>query len=385
MAVFYIDRQKQLIWKQIEASYSQKHYSEADDWCLVALHEVLDRSGLLNIGKLQRFQHKIIFSYLETNTKSRKRMLCALATSDFSEARSIWAQMDLVVQEAVETRFLLYKVGIRMQDSNLVYECLEAISKSSKKDATILYACVLEAQKIGQRDLAIATIQVVLNKYKYGAPPGIHVPALLRCTTRLLISTLEAGSSLECKRNAVKSLDRTFQEAANIANTMQMEATSQFSVEELDWFSRCSYNLSLQFCVEYQPTEILGLIQACLKFMKLLHVQDKDSVTLTNLQQRRLTIEFIASSLFTLLARGEETKDQQLQYYLSVRNHANSFNSTFQAHSAGMEETVKSDFRRKASALLAYKFEATVHLKAWEEAQRLAKAGVPINYNGQCA
>jgi hypothetical protein len=59
-------------------------------------------------------------------------------------------------------------------------ECLDYICGSSTKDATLLYACVMEAQGTGDRKQAISALERVLDKYDYSAPAGIHLPALLR-------------------------------------------------------------------------------------------------------------------------------------------------------------------------------------------------------------
>lgn len=59
-------------------------------------------------------------------------------------------------------------------------ECLVAVSDASSKDATLLYACVLEAQTNGDKGQAAAAMKRVLEKYKYGAPSGVYLPALLR-------------------------------------------------------------------------------------------------------------------------------------------------------------------------------------------------------------
>lgn len=62
-------------------------------------------------------------------------------------------------------------------------ECLDAVCKVVTKDATLLYACVLEAQKTGNRRQATVALQRVLAKYEYGAPDGVHLPALLRSSS----------------------------------------------------------------------------------------------------------------------------------------------------------------------------------------------------------
>ena len=126
---------------------------------------------------------------------SRKLIVCKLASSDYQSVRSICSEMSLKVKDSIETRYLLYKVGVRNRDIELgkdikcveivwltpkATECLESIAKGSSSDATVLYACVLEAQETDQQDQAIMALQAVLKKYHYCVPPGVHLPALLR-------------------------------------------------------------------------------------------------------------------------------------------------------------------------------------------------------------
>jgi hypothetical protein len=94
------------------------------------------------------------------------------------------------------TRYLMYKVGLGSGDMELgenldisdrshilittAAECLDHICRSSAKDATLLYACVMEAQSAGDKKQAISALERVLDKYDCSAPTGIHLPALLR-------------------------------------------------------------------------------------------------------------------------------------------------------------------------------------------------------------
>jgi hypothetical protein len=59
-------------------------------------------------------------------------------------------------------------------------DCLDVVCRQSAKDATLLYACVIEAQSVGDKRQAIAALEKVLDKYNYSAPTGIQLPALLR-------------------------------------------------------------------------------------------------------------------------------------------------------------------------------------------------------------
>ncbi|KAL9006440.1 MAG: hypothetical protein Q9188_000794 [Gyalolechia gomerana] len=75
--------------------------------------------------------------------------------------------------------------------------CLDAISAGSETDFTLLYACVLEAQKNGNRLTVIRALSRVLDKRNYATSPGLHSATLLRTTARLLIEELESQQSQE--------------------------------------------------------------------------------------------------------------------------------------------------------------------------------------------
>ncbi|KAL2036383.1 hypothetical protein N7G274_010904 [Stereocaulon virgatum] len=67
------------------------------------------------------------------------------------------------------TQYLLYKVALRSRDPDLATECLDTICNASDKDATLLYACVLEAQQVGDQSQMVTSLQRVLQKYDYSA------------------------------------------------------------------------------------------------------------------------------------------------------------------------------------------------------------------------
>lgn len=101
------------------------------------------------------------------------------------------------IKEDPLTQYLLYKVALRLRDIELgivalpshqaretywtkATECLDTISTACTKDATLLYACVLEAQQTGDQMQMVVSLQRVLAKYDYNAPSEVHLPALLR-------------------------------------------------------------------------------------------------------------------------------------------------------------------------------------------------------------
>ena len=343
-----------LLWKRIEVSYNREEFATAIRLCQLALHNIFDKTGELNNGKIQR-----------------KLLLCALATANYSEARNTYACMSPLCQSAQETQFLMYKVGLRSNDSDLAAECLEAIYQKCVDDAALLYACVLEAQQTGQRKQAISAMQRVLDKCNYGSPPGVNLPALLRSIARLLIQELE--SATEQSDSTVDAICKVFEGAASQARIQRRDPSNQnFTVLELDWFSRNTYNLSLKYCTEWNHSKTLCLLNACLKFIDL-YPSDMEENVLSDLSLRHMFCDFLGASLLTVMAREEDVIESQLQYYLDVRKHAGSFQNHFLAQISSFEGGAKEDLRCKASALVSFDFEAAVQLKAWEDASQIVK------------
>jgi len=59
-------------------------------------------------------------------------------------------------------------------------ECLEMVSRRTSEDATLLHACVLEAQNAGDKRQAIQALEKVLQRFDHSTPSGVHLPALMR-------------------------------------------------------------------------------------------------------------------------------------------------------------------------------------------------------------
>ncbi|KAI9795239.1 MAG: hypothetical protein M1835_006135 [Candelina submexicana] len=349
-----------LLWKRIESNYRQQNFAVAESWCRLSLHRVFERAGDLNTAKI-----------------ARKVILCALGRQDPACAREVYNQMSDAGRATPMTKYLMFKVALRGGDTDFAAECLNAVCDNSTDDATLLYACVLEAQQSGDKIQVAAALQKVLDKYDYGAPHGVHLPALLRsvyqtneldegltqsrCAARLMI--LEIGDT--------KSTTWDATDAATQAKQSRRDPSNQiFTIAELDWFSRNSYNLSLKSCAEWYPKQTLRLLQACIKFMDL-YPKDMDTATLADLSLRRIFCDFLCACLIIVLARSEDVIEAQLQYYLNLRSHVRDFRTRLPDQINRLEGGAKDDLGRKYSTLLSFDFEAAVRLKAWDDLGQL--------------
>ena len=343
-----------LLWKSIESCYQQQQYYLAEAWCKLALHKIFDKSGSTNVEKLQR-----------------KLMICALSQAESVKAREVYNQMSPTSQKEPATLYLLYKIAIRCQDIDMATECLDSICKATTKDATILYACVLEAQKTGDHGQSIAALQRVLQKYNYGAPDGVHLPALLRCTARLLMkqNDKERSPSVEVLEN----ICQLFEGAATQARRARQDTdTSLFTTNELDWFSRNSYNIALKNCIIWDHRYIIRMIASCTTFIDL-YPNDLDINTVDDLSLRKSFCFFLSTSLLTVMARQEDFLEAQLQHYRDARRAVQSFRSVALPQMEKLGGGAKQDLQRKYTSLLAYDFEAAARLKEWDDFPSILK------------
>ncbi|KAF1989013.1 SPO22-domain-containing protein [Aulographum hederae CBS 113979] len=342
-----------LIWNRIESTYSQNHFDMAESWCSLAAHPLFEQCGELNQAKL-----------------ARKLILCALGRHNLDAAREHWFRMTDVAKSAPITRYLMFKVAVRSQDDALATDCLKKLSKTSSKDATLLYACVVDALQVGNQKEALLSLQTVLKKYDYNAPEGVHLPALLRTTGRLMVNGLKP----EDVANDVDMAEvcRLFEGAAVQATRSLRQAeegtSSQFTPEELDWFSKNSYNLCLKFCTDMHPSYLSRMLICGIKFIDLL-IPLSDSEQQEGLELRRTFCSFLTACANITLARSEDNIEYSLQNYTAVREHARDFRAQVAKHVASTTLTTgaKADLKAKYMHMIKFELEAALKLSKWED------------------
>jgi hypothetical protein len=138
-----------------------------------------------------------------------------------------------------------------------------------------------------------------------------------------------------------------------------------WTIQELDWFSKNAYNLSLKYSTEWHPQQVLRIIQSCIKFTSI-YPADIDKATSNDITHRHIFCDFLAVILLVSLARAEDNIEIQLQDYLQLRKHVESFDTSLQSILDVLEEGPQQDLLKKLATLLVYDFEAAIRLKAWD-------------------
>ncbi|KAF3046085.1 hypothetical protein E8E12_010940 [Didymella heteroderae] len=320
-----------LLWKkaEAEATTGQERDDTAGAWCRLCLHPIFEKAGAQNKVKI-----------------TRKLVQCALSRQDYPAARDAYGRIPEIGRDEPITRYLMYKVGLRSGDVSFAVECLDIVCRSSAKDATLLYACVMEAQSIGDKRQAIYALGRVLDKYDYAAPAGIHLPALLRVTLRLLQSELLRDDAVD--HEIMDRLCTGFEGALNQAKASQRRpSTSEqrlFTAQELEWFSKNSYNFSLKYCAEIPPQNLVRLLNVCAEFVKLLKEREQ----------------------------AEDNEEAYLQYYLEVRKHCQAFRCAALDRATGLSGAAQDDILSKQLQVAKLELEAALKLQKWEDLEDLA-------------
>lgn len=138
-----------------------------------------------------------------------------------------------------------------------------------------------------------------------------------------------------------------------------------WTVLELDWFSKNSYNLAIKNLSIWSPRHSLRVLICCIAFIDQFP-KDIDEAASNDLWLRKMFCEFSAATALVALARGEDVIETQLQDYLSLRKHVESFDGLLQDRLDGLDESPRRDLLQKLAVLLGFDFEAACQLKAWD-------------------
>ncbi|EKG11028.1 Tetratricopeptide-like helical [Macrophomina phaseolina MS6] len=363
-----------LLWKRIEIMYGQGKYDETEAWCSISLHPLFEKAGDLNKAKI-----------------ARKLILCAVAKQDHNAARKVFFEMSESARNAPMTRYLMYKSALRDAQPDFAAECLDVICRQSDKDVTLLYACVIEAQSLSDRRQSILALQKVLEMYDYGAPPEVNLPALLRSTIRLLVQHL--GGVETFNEDAMGELCKVFEAAAAQATKAMRpqngRASSEqtFTVQELEWFSRNSYNISLKYCAATHPSCLIRLLDKCIQFIALLQgasPRAEGGDGNGDLVLRLLLCHYLASCAATVLARSTDSIEESLTAYMTASTHVKAFrtisapllrtslSSNNGSKSAGTSSNTDLgaatlvDLAAKRAQLLRYELESALKRRDWD-------------------
>ncbi|KAI6994451.1 hypothetical protein KC329_g2826 [Hortaea werneckii] len=347
-----------LIWKNAD-----RHGLEAaENWLKLLQHPMFDSAGLLNKAKIWR-----------------KAIITALARADVPAAREAYYSMPSSCQNEAMSRYLAFKIALKSGDNELADDSLHALSKNADKDPSCLYACILEAEQVRSRHLAVLGLQRLLDKQLHGT----HLPSLLRCTARLMMKELEAQGSPS--NEATEEIVSLFERARDNVKVLRQGTDDQWRVE-VQWWSKNAYNLALKVCDTIHPEHLVRLLTVCIRFPDCypngggpMHAED--------VLRRKSSCHFISACGLIVLARSAvDDYERGRQMYLQARQEIASFRADIgeiEKIRMGDASTDKESATRSSRLfqLLKFDLEAILRLQQW---QQLNKAFITLlNFPGR--
>lgn len=340
-----------LLWKA--AVTTELPSTEA--WTALLRHPVFGSCGEINKARI-----------------CRRAMLTALTRDDFPAAKATFFQMPQSAQDDPLSRYLAYKVALRSTDYGWGTEHLEVILRGSDDDQTLLYACALEAQKSTSRTMAVAAMQAIIEKM----PQALHLPTLLRCAVRLLITDMD---QLERRPDeCVAEVLRLFEIAASNLKHFKRGTDDQWR-REITWWSKNGYNLALRLCSEIHPRLLVRLSKVTVSFLDHDPVDGKPSLQEEHMH-RRLICHFLCATALVVLGRsGSDESEDVLQAYLEARREINEFFNLWRIPAKTELDSHQSLAR--AFELHKLNLEAIFKLRQWQDIDSALSAC--LNFEGQ--
>ncbi|KAI1153268.1 meiosis protein SPO22/ZIP4 like-domain-containing protein [Nemania diffusa] len=268
-------------------------------------------------------------------------------------------------------RRMVKTLALKHEDSDGASRCLNQISETSSSDSKYMYACCLEAQQALDRITTIKALQHIVLKREFNSSNSIHLPALLRVLIRLEVSVLEDEREVDTDKNwLVEDICNIFKAGklqtynSSITSSMVHIAVDEihkerrdskgaklFTIDELDWFCKNAYNLSLGNATVWEARHVITILECCISIMSQ-YPSDIPTQMVADISLRGMFCNFMAATVLLALARSEDNTELRLQDYIRMRYHVQRFHETLESRSDTLEEASLQDLQTKLSTLL---------------------------------
>ena len=145
-----------------------------------------------------------------------------------------------------------------------------------------------------------------------------------------------------------------------------------FTIPELHWFRKNSYNIGATECDKWEPQCIVRIFAACVTYIGC-YPEDIPLGDIAELTLMGMRCHFVIAAASVALARAEDRVDEQLQRYLETRHHVAAFDALSQRDIGPQGEDIVADLLAKMSSLSVFDFESALALKAWDDLNTIVR------------
>ena len=274
-----------ILWKNIESDRIETESASAQPWCCLALHDIFRNVGERNKAKIQR---KLIMSYL--------------TASDYEAAQQIVQGMSSSATAHPLTRYSSYMIALHTRNESAAEAALAGLAEVQDKDNKLLLACVGETVKHGNRIQGALLLQRILDKFNYELPLGIDTCAILRCTARLLLTSVAISKPPD--EELLARLCKVFRAAAVYSSKCNIEQDANqrlCRLQECRWFEVASFNAALEHIHSWPSKYVIDLLEHS---RQLQYPQADMCRHRQNKMQHEATVLYLQSVLYLSEARS---------------------------------------------------------------------------------
>lgn len=336
-----------MIWKCIEDCISANLMDLAEKWCQISLHALFAIQNDLKKARV-----------------CRKAMIVSLDLGRAELAVNYWKRMPMQNQDEPVSRYLLYRVAVRLSDEELAEQCLDKIMGTADDDSSYLYACIQETVQQEKKYFCIKILRRILDhKNASSTSTTTIVFVLLRCMVKLCMDLLD-GESTD-SRSVLMELTPLYKcVLVNLRNSLSNGLTDDVK-NEMRWFANSIHNILLTHHSRLDVDYILTLLESYLELLSTLGRED-GSYKVSQI----VTCHYLLTSTHIVIARSADDSNIKDQHYHSALQHIKACKDSRQEHSSNHQAQQEKDIahlERHNGQMLQFEIEAQLKSKHWDQ------------------
>jgi hypothetical protein len=279
----------------------------------------------------------------------------ALKRDDLVLAQVTISQLSQMSKDEMLTKYLTFQLAVRSHDLEIARECLCAFAQHAIRDSSYLFACVLEVQQSNKRGLAIEVLQAILNDGRFAG----HLSPLLCCMARLLTDELVACDT--DKEKIARQLTATLEAAMDLFESRK-ESVNDKQRQELEWWTKKSYNISLDLYSNISSESLARLLAVCVRLLDF-YGQRSTAQSYDRVIDRKLSCLFLSAvTLMTLARSGDQPSEKRVEKYKCAQEAI----EAFRIARKDTVEVANIDQARRLIELQKFELESLFETQQWD-------------------
>ncbi|QRV91649.1 G-protein alpha subunit [Ceratobasidium sp. AG-Ba] len=353
-----------LLWRNGEASYKNKRWSEAADWFVLSASKTFQSTP----GAQSR--------------STRKAALCYIQQGEYAQASMLVARCS---QDEASTYYIKFLTAVHQGLEGEAVHAVESMVKAPDFDRKMLLLATQLAHETKQRTLLLAVLGAMLRTLRQGHQ-GLELEAetegitIVRCSVRIILDLLQ--EPLAATNELVNSLMEYFRRALDLIGTVSAKGNLAIIAKDASWLWRTAYNAAVSGCRDWDELVVVELFDLAREVEFLMDAYSNTLRAEQDLDLRRCTLlaAFSAASGRLFVARRlGSSQDATVLYERLADDLPNFRRSALRALPDGVFDGDQPGYM--VNLFLTFEIEVLSRLQRWERVQ----AVVEVAAAAECA